>query len=119
MIRRLDARRADFQTQFAALIDAKREADEDVSRAASLIVDDVRARGDSAIIELAARFDRAALTAHTIRVSLDEIERAHSEAPGDVKEALQYAASRIEAYHRRQLPADDSFVDETRATLGW
>ena len=119
MTRRLDARSADFRTQFAALIDARHDVEGDVSRAVSAIIDDVRARGDVAIIELSARFDRASLTTENIRVSADEIERAYDEAPADVKDALRYAASRIEAYHRRQLPTDHSFVDETGATLGW
>jgi len=119
MTRRLDARSADFETQFAALIDAMRDAEEDVSRAVSAIIDDVRARGDVAIVELSARFDRAALTPESIRVSADEIERAYDAAPADVKDALRYAASRIDAYHRRQLPTDHSFTDDTGATLGW
>src|SRR6185503_10516146 len=104
-----DARTPEFAAQFAALIDAKRETDEDVARAVASIVDDVRARGDQAVIELSARLDRVALTADTLRVTDDDIERAHREAPADVKDARCFAASQIESYHRRQLPLDESF----------
>jgi len=119
MARRLDARAADFQAQFAALIDAKREVDEDVSRAVAAIIEDVRARGDAALFELSARFDGVALNEQNIRVSANEIASAYDQTPRDTRDALQYAASRIESYHRRQLPSDASFSDETGATLGW
>ena len=33
--------------------------------------------------------------------------------------ALQMAASRIEAYHLRQLPKDESFTDAQGVVLGW
>ena len=33
--------------------------------------------------------------------------------------AIETAARRIEAYHRRQLPADERFTDDTGAVLGW
>jgi histidinol dehydrogenase len=54
-----------------------------------------------------------------LRVSPDEITAAWRGAAQDLKDALSLAASRIEAYHRRQLPKDESFTDETGATLGW
>ena len=33
--------------------------------------------------------------------------------------ALELAAERIRAYHDRQMPADESWTDESGATLGW
>jgi histidinol dehydrogenase len=119
MARRLDARAADFKAQFARLVEGSREADEDVSRAVAAIIDDVRARGDAALIELSARFDHVTLTKDNVRVSRDEIEDAYREAARDVKDALHLAAARIEDYHRRQLPLNESFTDDTGAKLGW
>ena len=119
MARRLDARAADFEQQFKALIDSTRDTDEDVSRAVGDIIADVRARGDAALIELSARFDHASLTPATLRVPFHEIDEAYKSADAEVKSALSLAASRIEAYHQRQLPLDESFTDDTGARLGW
>ena len=119
MAKRLDARAADFEQQFKALIESTRDTDEDVSRAVGDIIADVRARGDAALIELSARFDRATLTPETLRVPFHEIDDAYKSADAEVKSALSLAASRIEAYHQRQVPLDESFTDETGARLGW
>jgi histidinol dehydrogenase len=119
MPRRLDARANDFEDRFAALIEETREAQEDVSRAVQAIIADVRARGDAALIELSRRFDRVELRPETLRVSGDEILAAEQACAPHVKDALLIAAARIETYHRKQLPKDESYTDETGATLGW
>jgi histidinol dehydrogenase len=119
MMRRLDARDADFESRFAALIEATREGEDDVSRNVKDIIADVRARGDAALIELSRRFDRVELSTDSLRVPADEIAAAERGCAADLKAALHLAAARIEAYHTRQLPKDESFTDETGATLGW
>ena len=119
MPRRLDARAKTFASEFAALIESKRDAEDDVSRDVKSIIAEVRADGDAALIALSRRFDRVDLNAENLRVSPDEITAAWRGAAQDLKDALSLAASRIEAYHRRQLPKDESFTDETGATLGW
>jgi histidinol dehydrogenase len=119
MARRLDARAKNFASDFAALIEGKRDAEEDVSREVKSIVAEVRAEGDAALIALSRRFDKVELSAKTLRVSPDDIAAAWRSCAQDVKDALSLAASRIEAYHRRQVPKDESFTDGTGATLGW
>ena len=119
MALRLDARAADFEHRFKALIESTRDTDEDVSRAVGDIIADVRARGDAALIELSAKFDRAALTEKSLKVPLHEIDAAYRTADAEVKNALSLAAARIEAYHQRQIPLDESFTDESGAKLGW
>jgi histidinol dehydrogenase len=119
MPRRLDARAKDFESAFAALIEHRSDAEEDVSRSVKAIIADVRADGDAALIALSRRFDHVDLSIETLRVSPDEIAAADRGCAQDVKDALSLAASRIETYHRRQLPKDESFTDETGAMLGW
>ena len=70
MPRRLDARAAGFESQFAALIEGTRDTEDDVSRVVRGIIAEVRARGDAALIELSKRFDGVELTPKTLRVSL-------------------------------------------------
>jgi len=117
MARRLDARAADFESAFQALLNARRETEEDVAGSVRAIIADVRARGDAALVDYARRFDKVELTA--LRLTDGEIAAAEEQCAPEVLEALDVAAKRIETYHRRQLPKDDSFVDETGATLGW
>jgi histidinol dehydrogenase len=119
MARRLNARAADFRAQFEALLSSKRETQGDVALQVRAIIDDVRARGDEAVIAYSARFDRVTLTADTLRISSDEINAAEASCSRQTLAALDVAAARIEAYHRRQIPADCSYEDDTGTTLGW
>jgi histidinol dehydrogenase len=119
MARRLDASAPDFEAAFDRLIHSKRESDADVAVAARAIIADVRARGDAALIELSQKFDHVTLTAATLKLSQAEIAAAEAQCSKDALAALDIAAKRIEVYHRRQLPKDESFTDDTGATLGW
>jgi histidinol dehydrogenase len=117
MARRLDARAPDFESAFETLLNAKREQDKDVAASVRAIIADVRSRGDAALIELTERFDKVRLT--SLRLSADEVDSSETQCSKEALNALDVAAKRIETYHRRQLPKDDSFTDETGATLGW
>jgi histidinol dehydrogenase len=119
MPRRLDVRDKNFAAAFEALLFAKREIEEDVAQAVRGLIADVRSRGDAALVELTNKFDRAAVTAASLRISDAEIEAAIGQVSKAQRMAIETAAVRIEAYHRRQIPADDSFRDETGALLGW
>ncbi len=116
---RLDARSADFEDAFRALLSAKREDSPDVDAAVAEIIADVRARGDAALIELTARFDRLHLTPETLRFSPEEIDALVAQVSEKERKALDLAALRIRAYHERQIPEDASWTDESGATLGW
>ena len=115
----LDATQPDFETRFTALLSAKREESADVDDTVAAIIADVRARGDAAVIELTARFDRVTLTPETLRVSGAEIDALVAQVPPEEREALELAADRIRAYHARQIPPDESWTDDSGAMLGW
>ena len=119
MARRLDAREAGFLGEFATLISAQRDAPQQVGDAARAIIADVRARGDVALIELAAKFDRVTLTPETLLVTPEELDDAFARCTDAQIAALKIAKARIEAYHRRQIPQDEHFTDDAGATLGW
>ncbi len=109
----------DFETRFAALLGAKREDSPDVDHVVAEIIADVRARGDVAVLELTAKFDRLDLTPETMRFSSEEIAAECAKVSDEDRAALELAASRIRAYHARQIPDDASWTDDTGATLGW
>ncbi len=110
---------AGFETGFAGLLGMKREEAEDVDAAVAAIIADVRARGDAAVIDLTARFDRLELTPATLAFSPEEIAEEIARVPAREREALDLAAARIRAYHDRQRPEDASWTDASGATLGW
>jgi len=109
----------DFEARFAALLSAKREASVDVDQAVAAIIADVQARGSAAVIELTRRFDRLELTEATLTFSPDEIDAAIATVPAAERAALELAAERIRAYHRRQLPEDVAWEDAAGVRLGW
>ena len=109
---------ADFAARFAALQEMKREQSADVNAAVAAIIDDVRARGDAALIELTEKFDRQRLTADTLRISEAEIDAAFDACASETRDALQVAADRIAAFHERQKPQDDRFSDEAGVEMG-
>ena len=109
----------DFETRFTALLSAKREDSVDVDDAVAAIIADVRKRGDAAVIELTSKFDRLDLTPDTLAISADEVDAEIAKVSDADRAALEMAAERIRAYHLRQLPKDESWTDDTGATLGW
>jgi histidinol dehydrogenase len=116
---RLDTRSSDFAGRFTAFLGTKREAAQDVEGAVRAIVAAVAARGDAALIELTNKFDRAALAPAALRVIAPEIEAATAQCDAKALAALRLAHARIEAYHRRQLPQDQRFVDAIGVELGY
>jgi histidinol dehydrogenase len=115
----LDAQAADFEAAFTALLGAKREDSPDVDAVVADIIADVRHRGDAAVIELTAKFDRLELTPETLRFSEEEIDSYCAQVTDADRAALELAAERVKAYHARQMPKDESWTDESGATLGW
>jgi histidinol dehydrogenase len=107
-----------FEARFSALLGMKREVAEDVDNAARAIVGDVRRRGDAALIEYTAKFDRLTLTPDRLRVTADEIAAAGKDISVAERDALLFARDRIEAFHRRQMPADDRYTDAAGVELG-
>ncbi|RBW58755.1 histidinol dehydrogenase [Ruegeria sp. A3M17] len=115
----LDATSPEFETTFKTLLSAKREDSPDVDAVVAGIIDDVRNRGDAAVIELTAKFDRLELTSETLAFSAEQITEAVDQVSAEDRAALELAAARIRAYHERQMPEDHAWTDETGATLGW
>jgi histidinol dehydrogenase len=82
------------------------------------ILADVAARGDAALLDATAKFDRQTLTADTLRVSADALAAAAAACDPATLEALTLARDRIETFHRRQMPRDDRFTDALGVELG-
>ncbi len=97
---------------------ADRGHGEAVDRIVADILADVRRRGDAAVIDYTLRFDRQSLTAANLRVPMAEVLEARSRCAPEALAALRLAASRIQDYHRRQIPPDQDYVDALGVRLG-
>ena len=115
---RLSTASSTFEASFLTLLNQARETTETVDRAVSAILAAVRAQGDAAVLEYTARFDRLILTADRLRISIAEIDAAMAAVSPEQNAALDLAATRIEAFHRAQLPADLTMTDAAGMTLG-
>jgi histidinol dehydrogenase len=116
-IRRLVTTHAGFEAALAGLLAFETAQDPAVERATAQILDDVRARGDAALVEYTARFDRwDPRSAADLEVPIESArERLRALAPAE-RDALQFAAARIRAYHERQRP-DSWRIEETDGTV--
>ena len=111
MARRLDFTAPDFARRFDELLFAKREVEDDVAAQTHDIIAQLRRGGDDALVALTNRFDKAGVTADSLRLTAAEIDAAAAGiTPAQVR-AIELAATRIEAYHRRQIPEDTSLTD--------
>lgn len=118
MAQRLDDRSPGFATAFAALVEQKRGQPSEVRADVEAIVARVGAEGDDALIDYTARFDRLRLAAADLRVPGGELDRALADCGAEVRGALELAAERIGAFHRRQIPDDLSYHDVQGVRLG-
>ncbi len=115
---RLDSRHAGFAEEFETLLGSKREVSEEVGTAVASILNDVRLRGDEAVLAYTDRFDQLPLTAATLAFSAEEIEAAAASISGEIRAALQTAHDRIFAHHEKQKPLDHIYQDALGVTLG-
>ena len=118
MTLRLSTTDADFEARFQALLTAKRAEEEDVDAQAAAIIADVRARGDAAVLDYTARWDRLTLSAAELRLSDAEISGVADKADPRALAALEIAAARIRAFHERQMPGVIDYVDDQGIGLG-
>ncbi|HEX4173126.1 MAG TPA: histidinol dehydrogenase [Acetobacteraceae bacterium] len=115
---RLDTRKADFEAAFTALLEQARETTEQVDQSVAAIIADVRAKGDAALLRYTQRFDLYSLTVDRLRIAAEEVDAAVASISAELLRALDLAATRIEAFHRLQMPRDIETTDAAGLTLG-
>lgn len=119
MARILDAADAGFARAYAQLIAERGQRFDKAEAIAREIVARVRTEGLPAVLDYTQRFDKVALTADSLRVTPDEIERAYAACPRDLIAALEEAAERIAIFHARERPQNGAFTDAHGVSLGW
>jgi histidinol dehydrogenase len=121
-IARLDSRDAGFDAALQRVLHWSADTDQAIEQRVASILDDVKLRGDAALLEYTARFDGVvAASVAALEVSREELRAAFDAIPAAQREALQAAAQRVRAFHQRQLDASArsfSYRDEDGTLLG-
>jgi len=103
-IQKLSTRDAGFDSAFAQLVAVDTAVDREINDRAVAIVEDVRVRGDAAVLEYTNRFDRMnATSVGALEISAAEMRAALEGLPAADREALEAAAARIRAFHEKQV----------------
>ena len=102
-IRKLDSTNPDFKAQLSAVLAFEAGEDEAIDRVAAQILADVKARGDTAVLEYTNRFDKLnATNVASLEIGKQELQVALESLNPERRNALQIAAERVRAYHERQ-----------------
>src|SRR5690554_4708312 len=118
MIRLIRFSDADFEAQFRPIEQRAEEIPAGIEETVSTIIADVRARGDEALQEYTQRFDRLDLSTFGMELTPAQIDTARAQVNKDDLAALELAAERIGAYHRRQKEETWMCTDEDDIQLG-
>lgn len=81
------------------------------------VSDDIRVRGDEAVLEYTAKFDRVELTKDSIKVKPVEIEEGYERLDAKTREAIEYAAKNIRDFHEKQMPEEMWFTEVDKGLL--
>jgi histidinol dehydrogenase len=81
----------------------KKMLDSQVLEQAQTIIEDVRKRGDAALAELTARFDKAEVPQSRLRVDREAVEQAYEKMSDKQVSALEFAKKRVEGFQRKLL----------------
>lgn len=118
-IRRLDSAQPDFQADLKRLLSFSSETDSHIATAVAEILAAVRDRGDAAVLEYTARFDRLeAPDMAALELPKSRLEAALGALPLRMEKALRAAAERVRLYHERQLQHSWTYTEADGTMLG-
>jgi histidinol dehydrogenase len=118
-MRRLDTTSADFDTSLARLTAWEGESESAVGVTVAAIIADIGARGDEALLEYTARFDRLEVdSVAQLEVSREQQNAALDRTNPSQREALEYAAQRVRSFHEHQVQQSWQYLDDAGTLLG-
>lgn len=118
-IARLTTSDADFRARLNELLAWEQSTDSEVVRTVTDILEDVRKRGDAALLEYTAKFDRVEpASAAALELTRDELQLALDAVDREQQQALERAADRIRAYAEHQKMESWSYTEEDGTVLG-
>ena len=118
-LKRLQSNAPDFAARLAALLAFEAAQDATVDATVAAILEDVKKRGDAAVLEYTLRFDRVqAASVAALEFARDDMERALERLSPARRDALEQAAARIRSYHEKQLARSWDYTDADGTRLG-
>ena len=75
----------------------------DVEKLVAPIVDDVKSRGDQALVDYALKFDGATIGLDQIKATEEDFALAESRLDADLKKAIAHSARNVEKFHAEQM----------------
>ena len=118
-IKRLSTKQADFDAQLGSLLAFEATADDKLEATVAAILADVRTRGDAALLEYTRRFDRLDIGgAAQLELAPAELRAAFEGLPAAQRSALEQAAERETAYHKKQEQTSWSYTEADGTLLG-
>ena len=118
-IKRLSTKQADFDAQLGSLLAFEATADDKLEATVAAILADVRTRGDAALLEYTRRFDRLDIGgAAQLELAPAELRAAFEGLPAAQRSALEQAAERVTAYHKKQVQTSWSYTEADGTLLG-
>ena len=116
---RLDTRDPGFAEAFKRLVADRRESGDDLARDVEAILGEVKTRGDAALADMTARWDGHTLASDADwQFSGEQCREAFDALKPDLRAALELAATRIRAFHEKQLPANRDETDAAGVRMG-
>ena len=107
-----------FEEEFDRIRNRGKVVDEVLKDVVRKILDDVAKRGDAALFEYTEKFEGFFLNADTVEVKPHEMEAAITNLDEGDLNVLEFAARRIEKFHRKQLPSSWQVSEEEGIELG-
>ena len=102
-VRRFDSRSPQFAAELKALLALSEEDNAAIDLAAAKILEEVRKKGDEAVLSYTQQFDRSTATSlQQLELPQAELKAALEGLPKDQRHALEEAAARVRSYHERQ-----------------
>jgi len=118
-IRRLSANEYGFNDQLDKLLAWETVSNDSVNQVVKQVLNDVRTRGDEALLEYTAKFDRLSLSKGAeLNIPKAELESALNRIPQDQKEGLELSAQRVRSYHEHQVQKSWQFEEADGTMLG-
>ncbi len=119
MIARLDSQSADFWQKLEQLLAWEGVSDDAVNATVREILHAVKTHGDAAVLEYTNRFDRMNATSMAeLEIPKSRLAEAFAAIPAAQREALEFSAQRVRAYHEHQKQSSWSYTEADGTVLG-
>lgn len=119
VITRLDASHSDFKQRLDALLAWESVSDTRVAGVVDAIIDQVKTRGDAAVVDYTNQFDRRTVASMAdLVVAPAALQAALETITPAQRQALETAADRIRRYHQHQVQASWQYTEADGTILG-